>query len=131
VGDPVAVRLPAYPPQWAVITALVPRWSPGAFGARPQNAPRSIPSPRWRAMILRDGVFLAMRAITAHRLRSGLTCSASRSASLRSSSDIDRRRNPPLRSGGFSQFGTNIIGVTGTREDGDAAPSGHRPRSSC
>lgn len=71
-------------------------------------------------MILRDGVFLAMRAITAHRMRSGLTLlgiAVGIAAVILLTSIGEGVHRFVLAE--FSQFGTNVIGIapgrTGTR----------------
>ncbi len=77
-------------------------------------------------MILRDGVFLAMRAITAHRMRSGLTLlgiAVGIAAVILLTSIGEGIHRFVLAE--FSQFGTNIIGVSpGRVKTGGAAPSG-------
>lgn len=77
-------------------------------------------------MILRDGVFLAMRAITAHRMRSGLTLlgiAVGIAAVILLTSIGEGIHRFVLAE--FSQFGTNIIGVApGRVKTGGAAPSG-------
>ena len=81
-------------------------------------------------MILRDGIFLAMRAITAHRMRSSLTLlgiAVGIAAVILLTSIGEGVHRFVLAE--FSQFGTNIIGVApGRVKTGGAAPSGLRPR---
>ena len=81
-------------------------------------------------MILRDGVFLALRAITAHRMRSGLTLlgiAVGIAAVILLTSIGEGIHRFVLAE--FSQFGTNIIGVApGRVKTGGAAPSACRPR---
>ena len=63
-------------------------------------------------MILRDGIFLATRAITAHRMRSGLTLlgiAVGIAAVILLTSIGEGIHRFVLAE--FSQFGTNIIGV--------------------
>jgi putative ABC transport system permease protein len=77
-------------------------------------------------MILRDGAFLALRAITAHRMRSGLTLlgiAVGIAAVILLTSIGEGIHRYVLAE--FSQFGTNIIGVApGRVKTGGAAPSG-------
>jgi putative ABC transport system permease protein len=76
-------------------------------------------------MILRDGVFLAMRAITAHRMRSGLTLlgiAVGIAAVILLTSIGEGVHRFVLAE--FSQFGTNIIGVAPGRVKTGGAPSG-------
>jgi len=77
-------------------------------------------------MILRDGIFLAMRAITAHRLRSGLTLlgiAVGIAAVILLTSIGEGIHRFVLAE--FSQFGTNVIGVApGRVKTGGAPPSG-------
>jgi putative ABC transport system permease protein len=77
-------------------------------------------------MILRDGAFLAMRAITAHRMRSGLTLlgiAVGIAAVILLTSIGEGIHRYVLAE--FSQFGTNIIGVApGRVKTGGAAPTG-------
>ena len=77
-------------------------------------------------MILRDGVFLAMRAITAHRMRSGLTLlgiAVGIAAVILLTSIGEGIHRFVLAE--FSQFGTNIIGIApGRVKTGGAPPSG-------
>jgi putative ABC transport system permease protein len=76
-------------------------------------------------MIWRDGVFLAMRAITAHRMRSGLTLlgiAVGIAAVILLTSIGEGIHRYVL--GEFSQFGTNIIGVAPGRVKTGGAPSG-------
>jgi putative ABC transport system permease protein len=77
-------------------------------------------------MILRDGVFLAMRAITAHRMRSGLTLlgiAVGIAAVILLTSIGEGIHRFVLAE--FSQFGTNIIGISpGRVKTGGAPPSG-------
>ncbi len=76
-------------------------------------------------MILRDGIFLAMRAITAHRMRSGLTLlgiAVGIAAVILLTSIGEGVHRFVLAE--FSQFGTNIIGVAPGRVKTGGAPSG-------
>ena len=77
-------------------------------------------------MILRDGAFLALRAITAHRMRSGLTLlgiAVGIAAVILLTSIGEGIHRYVLAE--FSQFGTNIIGVApGRVKTGGAAPTG-------
>jgi putative ABC transport system permease protein len=77
-------------------------------------------------MILRDGVFLAMRAITAHRMRSGLTLlgiAVGIAAVILLTSIGEGIHRFVLAE--FSQFGTNIVGVSpGRVKTGGGPPAG-------
>jgi putative ABC transport system permease protein len=77
-------------------------------------------------MILRDGIFLAMRAITAHRMRSGLTLlgiGVGIAAVILLTSIGEGIHRFVLAE--FSQFGTNIVGIApGRVKTGGAPPSG-------
>ena len=77
-------------------------------------------------MILRDGIFLATRAITAHRMRSGLTLlgiAVGIAAVILLTSIGEGIHRFVLAE--FSQFGTNVIGVApGRVKTGGAPPSG-------
>jgi putative ABC transport system permease protein len=77
-------------------------------------------------MILRDASFLAMRAITAHRMRSALTLlgiAVGIAAVILLTSIGEGIHRFVLAE--FSQFGTNIVGVTpGRVKTGGAPPSG-------
>mgnify|MGYP003446065481 CR=1 FL=1 len=83
-------------------------------------------------MILRDGVFLAMRAITAHRMRSGLTLlgiAVGIAAVILLTSIGEGVHRFVLAE--FSQFGTNVVkvspGKTGTGGINPGFPSSVRP----
>ncbi len=121
--------LPAYAPQWAVIAAHRHRAGHRPAVRLPAGEARRGPRSRHgagEAMILRDGVFLAMRAITAHRMRSGLTLlgiAVGIAAVILLTSIGEGVHRFVLAE--FSQFGTNIIGVApGRVKTGGAAPSG-------
>jgi putative ABC transport system permease protein len=77
-------------------------------------------------MILRDGIFLAMRAITAHRMRSGLTLlgiAVGIAAVILLTSIGEGIHRFVLAE--FTQFGTNIVSIApGRVKTGGAAPSG-------
>ncbi len=77
-------------------------------------------------MILRDGVFLAMRAITAHRLRSALTLlgiAVGIAAVILLTSIGEGIHRFVLAE--FSQFGTNIVGIApGRVKTAGGPPSG-------
>jgi putative ABC transport system permease protein len=77
-------------------------------------------------MILRDGVFLAMRAITAHRMRSGLTLlgiAVGIAAVILLTSIGEGIHRFVLAE--FSQFGTNVVAVSpGRVKTGGAPPTG-------
>jgi putative ABC transport system permease protein len=77
-------------------------------------------------MILRDGVFLAMRAITAHRMRSGLTLlgiAVGIAAVILLTSIGEGIHRFVLAE--FSQFGTNVVAISpGRVKTGGAPPTG-------
>ena len=77
-------------------------------------------------MILRDGIFLAMRAITAHRMRSALTLlgiAVGIAAVILLTSIGEGIHRFVLAE--FSQFGTNIVGIApGRVKTGGGPPSG-------
>jgi len=76
-------------------------------------------------MILRDAIFLALRAITAHRLRSFLTllgiAVGIAAVILLTSIGAGIHR---FVLGEFSQFGTNVIGITPGRTEASGGPPG-------
>jgi putative ABC transport system permease protein len=76
-------------------------------------------------MILRDGVMLALRAITAHRLRSFLTLlgiAVGIAAVILLTSIGEGIHRFVLAE--FSQFGTNVIGITPGRREARGGPPG-------
>ena len=139
--------LPAWPPDWAVLAGSVPRSSPDFCSGccRLAALRRSIRCTPWRsasAMIVRDVLSLSLSAITAHRMRSFLTLlgiAIGIAAVILLTSIGEGIHRFVLAE--FSQFGTNVIGITavaralaavrrGCRTPAESSPSRTPPRCS-